>query len=30
MIMVAISAVMMGMLKLVEKKLAPWRDSSIS
>ena len=29
MIMVAISVVMMGLLKIVEKKLAPWRDSAI-
>jgi taurine transport system permease protein len=29
MIMVAISVVMMGLLKVVEKKLAPWRDPSV-
>jgi taurine transport system permease protein len=29
MIMVAIAVVMMGLLKVVEKKLAPWRDPSI-
>ncbi|AHK34234.1 nitrate ABC transporter permease [Rhodococcus opacus PD630] len=30
MIMVVISVVMMGLLKVVEKKLAPWRDTTIA
>jgi taurine transport system permease protein len=30
MVMVAVSVVMMGLLKVVERKLAPWRDSKLT